>query len=75
MSQPRWPMPQETAACLVSVLERRGAVFHLQPDGYFLCDLNPSDVASSEEAERLAQCVLALRDETRVELNARRVTH
>jgi hypothetical protein len=42
------------AAWLVSVLERRGAVFHLQPDGYVLCDLNPSDVASFEEAERLS---------------------
>ncbi len=68
-------MPEEAAACLVSVLERRGAVFHLQADGYFLCDLNPSDVASSEEAERLARCVLALRDEIRAELNARRVKH
>ena len=50
-------------------------MFHLQPDGYFLCDLNPSDVTSFKEAERLSQCVLALRDEIRAERNARRVTH
>jgi len=50
-------------------------VFTLKPDGHFLCDLNPSDVASAEEAEKFSTIVLALRDEIRAELQARRVTH
>jgi hypothetical protein len=67
--------PRQAAVCLVAVLERRGARFHLKADGYFLCDLNPSDVASSEEAEWLSRAVLALRDEIRLLLHDDRTVH
>lgn len=51
---PRSLTPQEAAACLVAILERRGAVFTLKPDGYFHCNLDPSDVATRQEPDDLS---------------------
>lgn len=68
-------MPAEAAACLVTVLERRGARFHLLADGFFWCALDGSDVANHDEAQGIAQVVLALRDEIRTVLLNRRTLH
>jgi hypothetical protein len=64
-----------TAGYLVSFLERRGAVFTVNAEGKWFCDLNPSDVASHEEAEEISGAILGLRDEIRAVLLARRGIH
>ena len=76
MSEPRSIMPAEAAGLLVSILTRRGAVFTLDADGYFRCDLNGvKDIVDHDDAAGLAKCVLALRDEIRAVLLAERVQH
>ena len=56
--------PREAAACLVAILlQRRGAVLIIKPDGYLLCDLDGADISGHAEADDLARCVLSLREE------------
>lgn len=75
MTEERHLTPREAAACLVAILQRRGAVFSLTAAGYVHCNLDPSDVSTHEEAEDLAQCVLALREEIKALLREDRVQH
>ena len=76
MSEPRSIMPREAAGLLIRILERRGATFTLQPDGYFLYDLNGvKDIVDHDDAADLARIVLALREEIRVVLRAERTHH
>jgi hypothetical protein len=75
MIRPRQLTPAETAACLVSIIERRGGIFTLRPDGTFWLDLDASDITSHHEAKDYVDVVLVLRDEIRAVLVAQRVRH
>jgi len=57
------------------MLERDGAVLTLNPDGYFVCNLDGIPNYTHAKAETMSQCVLALRDEIRAELHSRRTAH
>ncbi len=73
---PKHLTPREAVGCLMAVLQRLGAIFSLTPDGcYMHCDLDASDVSTYEEADDLAQCVLALREEIKALLREDRVQH
>jgi hypothetical protein len=67
--------PRQAAYLLVAMLERDGATFTLNADGYFVCNLDGIPNYNHAKAESMSQCVLALREEIRDELHSRRVTH
>jgi hypothetical protein len=75
MILPRSLTPTETAACLVTIIERRGGIFTLRSDDTFWLDLDASDITSHDEAATFIDVVLVLRDEVRAVLVAQRVRH
>ena len=68
-------MPAEAAALLVASLERRGAVFVLDDEGYLRADLNGIPGLDYKRAERLSHAILSLHDDIKAMLHARRVQH
>jgi hypothetical protein len=66
--------PLQAAACLMAVLERRGATFELNAAGQLRFNLDGA-VATSDEADDLARCVLALRAEIKQLLHDERTVH
>jgi hypothetical protein len=67
--------PRQAAYHLVAILERDGATFTLNTDGYFLCNLDGIPNYNLAKAESMSQIVLALRAEISEELHSRRVAH
>jgi hypothetical protein len=68
--------PQEAAACVVAMLEARGARFRLSENGFFNVSLDDVVPAlTPEKAEVFATVILALREEIRAELWQRAVVH
>lgn len=65
----------EAAACLVQILEADGAVFTLQADGYFRCDMDRAAGYDAAKVQEMAEAVHLLRHEIRAELQRRRVIH
>ena len=70
-------MPAAAAALLLAWLERRGAIVALIDGDFVRVDLNPIPITDfgTMTPEVLAQGVLALRDEIRQILIARRTVH
>ncbi len=65
----------ETAACLVALLQRQGAVFTVDRDGYFMADLNPIAGMTFERADWMSRVILDLRAEISAVLAGDSILH
>ena len=67
--------PHDLACLLLVWLENRGAIITLGADDRFLVDLDPIVDFGANDPDVLSMAVLALRDEIRTILIARRTLH
>jgi hypothetical protein len=67
--------PEEAAALFLAHIEARGASARLDDEGYVKVDLNGISGLTEDKAAALARGVIALADQLRAILKARRVIH
>ena len=69
--------PCEFAALFLYWLEKRGAVFALNPDNTFVCDLDPMPESCFDKItpEDVAYVVLGLKEEIKSILLSRQIVH